>query len=958
MTDAAAELTRYQYDTGTLAGCLLCGATPGSSLVTGQTDANGKVTYYKYDALDRRVDVVRKVGSVADTITPADAVTVYSYDPVGNRVTFTEPDRNTTSWAYDPVNRVVSEINAAGDTTLTTYDGTGNVLTTTAPNLNVTTNVYDALNRLTQVSDSAGPVATYAYDNVGNRTSAADGNGNTTTSSYDAVNRLISTTDPLGKTSATAYDPVGNPLQITDRNGNATLYSYDAVNRRTATTDALGNVTRSQYDPAGNLIELADANSNGTQYAYDAVNRRVTETYADSTARSFTYDGVSNFVARTDQIGQTTHYTYNDLYFLTARTYPSALNDSFTYDLSGRMLTGTRGLWTVSFTYDGANRVTQSVQNAQTISYAYNIPGRTRILTYPGSRVVTEHTDARTRMDHIDDVASPTSIAQYSYDPGDRVVSRVYRNSTTANYSYDANNWTTSLQHSFGATPIAGFSYNYDNEGNKSFENKLNDSTHSEGYAYDVTYRLINYAVGTLVGSTVPVPSTQTSYNLDAVGNWISKSTDAIAQTRLYNSTNELIEIDSTVLTYDSNGNVLNDGSFTYTYDEENRLTQVERNSDSAVVGQYQYDALSRRVSKTADPAGSPVVTRYFYDSSRTVEEQDGSGATQATYVYGNYADEVLTMDRSGSSYYYHQNVLWSVEAVTDSTGTPVERYAYDAYGAVTTSDGSGSPLPANSWGTPHSAIGNPWIFTGRQLDEEAGLFFYRARYYDPFKGRFLQRDPMEYADGLNLYEYVRDNPERGLDPTGEKEKEEVDCPNGCIPGKCKFEATMAAQSADDPAAGGKKLVKKGAKVCITHTPGRARNNGAENKCCESRPRRNEGAADNITVTLLDGTECKVTKDAFPAGRFWPIDWSKAGGDKCKDVLNILLALDGKEYELKDLPAVADGQLITGSCYVTTQDVRSISVDFSQEAFCFCKAAGGIGPGANKGSVGIKKTVP
>jgi len=141
----------------------------------------------------------------------------------------------------------------------------------------------------------------------------------------------------------------------------------------------------------------------------------------------------------------------------------------------------------------------------------YNIPGRTRQLTYPGSRVITEHTDARTRMDHIDDAGAPPAIVQYSYDSGNRVTSRVYRNGASAAYSYNADDWILSLQHSHGMTPIAGFSYAYDNEGNKQFEQKLQDTTHSEAYQYDTTYRLINYAVGTLVGSTVPVPSTQTS---------------------------------------------------------------------------------------------------------------------------------------------------------------------------------------------------------------------------------------------------------------------------------------------------------------------------------------------------------------------------------------------------------------------------------------------------------------
>jgi RHS repeat-associated protein len=640
-------------------------------------------------------------------------------------------------------------------------------MTTTAPNLNVTTNSYDALTRLTQVSDSIGLVSRYTYDAAGNRLSQADGNGNTTTYGYDALDRVITVRDPLGKTTSSQYDAVGNLLKSTDRNSHATTYTYDAINRRTSATDALSNTTQSQYDAVGNLTRLTDANSHATQYAYDAVNRPAQETYADGKTRSFTYDGVGNVLTRTDQIGHVTSYTYNDLYFLIARSYPSAINDSFTYDLSGRVLGAQRGSWPVTFTYDGANRVTQTVQNGHTVSYSYNVPGRTRVVTYPGGRVITEHTDARARLARTDDGSSPPPIVQYTYDLGNRVTTRGYRNGTLSTYTYNADNWILSLEHSFGATRVAGFGYTYDNEGNKKFEQKRHDTTHSEGYQYDNTDRLITYQVGTLVGSTVPVPSTQTSYNLDPVGNWNSKTTNAVTQNRVHDAVNELIQIDATKLTYDADGNLQNDATYTYAYDEENRLTNVTRNSDSAVVGQYQYDALGRRVQKIANPAGAPATAVYLYDSARIIEEQDSLNATQATYVYGNYIDEVLTMDRSGHPYYYHQNALWSVEAVTNSIAVPVERYAYDAYGFVSVTDGAGNPVPANSWGAAHSVIANPYLFTGRQLDEETGLSCYRARYYHPAEGRFVIRDPLGYVDGTNLYEYVGDRPTRMTDALG-----------------------------------------------------------------------------------------------------------------------------------------------------------------------------------------------
>jgi RHS repeat-associated protein len=811
MTDALSEQTQYFYDTGAFTGpvrgtnCIQCGATPGSSLVTEQIDPDGSaglhagVIYYKYDALDRLVIKVQKQGCIGagcpDTITGNDAVTTYTYDPVGNRLIATQPDGVETTYLYDADNRLIQETimetSEPNDVTTTTYDGVNNVITVTAPNLNVTTNVYDSLNRLIQVTDSVGPVASYTYDPVGNRVSSTDGDGNTTSYAYDALNRLTTITDPLGKTTTDSpYDPVGNLLKVTDRNGNATMSTYDAINRRIGMTDALGNVTQWKYDPVGNMIKLTDANLHSTQYSYDAVNRPLCETYADGTMRCYTYDPAGNVTERQDAIsGQTVTYSYTDLYFLMERLYaPSGANDTFTYDFSGRMLTNQRVngsfTWPESFSYDSANRLLTSVQDSRAVSYTYDIPARTRAVAYPGGRTITETTDYRARMDHIGNGSSPPPIVQYTYDLSNNMLSRNYANGTTSSYTYNGNNWTISIAHQNPAT-FAGFNYAYDNEGNKQYELKSPNTSQSECYGYDATYRVTSYlstVPGTSTNSCPGISAaplhTQTSYVLDPVGNWISKTTNGMTQPRVHNSVNEITEINSTSLSYDNDGDLTNDGTYTYFYDEEHRLACVTTAVSCATfAGQYQYDALSRRVQKIANPTGSSsATTLYFYDNARIIEEQSTGGVTQATYVYGNYVDEILTMDRGGSTYYYHQNALWSVEAVTNSSGSPVERYDYcgggtlqcgDPYGAVSITDGSFNPIPPNAWGTPHSAIGNPWMFTGRELDEEAGLYYYRARHYDTFKGRFLERDPLGYVEGANLYEFVRSNPVRFLDPNG-----------------------------------------------------------------------------------------------------------------------------------------------------------------------------------------------
>ncbi|MFO1433712.1 MAG: RHS repeat-associated core domain-containing protein [Candidatus Competibacteraceae bacterium] len=782
--DALNCVTLFGYDLIGTPFCANCtGPTLGSSLITQQTDGNGKVTYFAYDGLDRLTKQIRKQTDTDPAIDADDAVTFYTYDPNGNRLTVTEPNSNTTTDFYDGLNQLVNEINAAGDMTQTSYDPVGNIKCITEPNGNVICNTYNPLDWLIKVEDSVGLVATYSHDKEGHRLTEKDGNGNGTTNTYDAVYRIIQVQDAMGNATQYVYDCVGNLLKTIDREGNVTSYIYDAINRRVSVTDALGHTTQYVYDAVGNLKKIIDANDHATDYIYDSVNRLITEIYADGGMRSFTYDCVGNLLTRKDQNGVITQYVYSDLYFLLERNYPAGADDSFSYDLSGRMLTADRGGWLVTFAYDGANRVTRTTQNGNVINYVYDIPGRTRKVTYPGGRVIKETTDPRSRLGQIDDAGSPP-IVRYSYDLGNRVVNRIYRNGTGAGYTYNANNWIVDLTHSKGPFLLAGFGHAYDKEGNKQYSQQQNPTLNcqqdhdpgcSEAYQYDNIYRLIDYKVGVLVGSTVPVPTTQTQYELDPVGNWDKKIWDNVPQFRTHNAVNELTAINGVPLSYDNNGNLIEDRSYSYAYDPENRLIQVTRRTDNQVVGRYQYDALSRRIVKLASPETGVTETRYFYDDARIIEEQSAAGTTLATYVYGNYIDEVLTMDRGGQTYYYHQNALWSVIAITDSAANVVERYAYGAYGCPTITDGAGNPVPRNGWDTAHSAIGNPWMFTGRQLDEETGLYFYRARYYDCGKGRFLQRDPLGYSDGKNYFEYVKGTPINRIDPSG-MEQGKYDC--------------------------------------------------------------------------------------------------------------------------------------------------------------------------------------
>ena len=161
---------------------------------------------------------------------------------------------------------------------------------------------------------------------------------------------------------------------------------------------------------------------------------------------------------------------------------------------------------------------------------------------------------------------------------------------------------------------------------------------------------------------------------------------------------------------------------------------------------------------------------RFIHDGARVAEEwnipETGSPSVDASYVYGNYIDEVLTMNRGGSNYYYHGDDMHNVVKLTDSAGLVVEGYDYGDYGSPEFYDASGVLTTATT-----SALGNPYLFTGRRWDEELGYYYFRNRYMDPALGRFTSRDPIGiWGDAANIgngFTYAASNPWSLVDPFG-----------------------------------------------------------------------------------------------------------------------------------------------------------------------------------------------
>ncbi|MBA3935992.1 MAG: RHS repeat-associated core domain-containing protein [Planctomycetes bacterium] len=682
----------------------------------------------------------------------------------------------------------------------------------------VTATAYDAAGRPSRVTDPMARVAAQTYDLLGQPLSTIEAyvDGVAAAGEIDTDRTTTIVYNP-GGTVAQRIASVPNGTSTTTQ---TTKYLYTAP----ANAHWVTNIIYPDSSDTGS------SGTNQVKATFDRLGRRLTGTDQRGVVHAYAYDGagraqadsVTALPTSVDGAIRAIQWTYDDLGRIQTSTSYNAVSagaaqDQVAYAYNGYGMIASSKQDHAGIVSSGSPAVLYGFNDGAIGSAARFV--RLASITYPtASRMVfplcpsTGIGDALNRCDRVAaDGSGNTVYGQYTYLGAGTTVKLVmpFASNLTLDYgagggygNLDAFGRVVTQSWTVGGTACDGVTYTYDNLGNRLSRHPAwsvapaAPSGIDESAGYDRLNRITKVNRGTLSSGQILDASSVWNQNwtFDAVGNWLKLMTDAdggvgsataLTQQRTFSAANEISSLTSTgstpiVPAYDLAGNIVSGpipgGIGTrqyYTWDAWNRLVKVNADSGGspgAVIAQFRYGATGQRI-RTAFVTGGVTTTDDFYtnQSGQDLEvRRNGATSPYEQYVWNlDYIDSALVRFRSplNDGSLSEARVLLAdanhnVSAVADLSGAIQERYRYDPYGGRTVSAPNGTSPTALSLDLRIS-------FSGRRLDVETGLYYYRARTYDPCLGAFMARDPSGYVDGSNAYEYVKGNAWSFTDPMG-----------------------------------------------------------------------------------------------------------------------------------------------------------------------------------------------
>jgi len=731
----------------------------------------------------------------AANVTPEVCRQIWTYDSEGNVLTHTDRRGIVTVYAYDRENRLASETRAGLLLQALERDADGNVRRQTDALGRITAITYDKANRKLSEDRSGLAVERWTYTPLGDVATYTDADDRTTTNSY-TPRRFLESESLAGETTRYAYDGAGHRVSRERPNGSDSTwtYAYDAAGNLASVTDPLAQTTTFGHDANNNRTRITDANDHVTTFAYDERNRLKGKTHPDGNKWHWTYDGDNNRTRSEAPNGRITETAYDALNRPTRNTYVGAppgevQSTAYTYDGNGntRTITEVSGAGTRIETrdYDDFDRLTSVIDgDGRTLRYAYDDVGnRTRLTDADGHDTVWTYNDLNQNTRANVPGMGSTSLG---YAPSGRVTEISRPDGSLTEQAFFDDGRLQSIRHSKAGQTQARYDYVYDPNGNRTEQRELNgattgDTTQRTRYVYDEADRLVE----------VQEPNRTTSYTLDAVGNRIAERVVdgngvVISDSALvYNDRDQLTSRSDPVAQvqvqqiWDANGNLATktingQPPSVYRYDARDRLVGLTLpnapNGPTTLAFAYHPDGLRR------EKTDGITTTRYQYDGQSLLSETNAIGNSFRQFHYS--ATQLIGQTQAGTTPVHRHillDALRSPIALLDPTGVVTARTSYDAFGEIRAQLGTNGTLTTPDRDAANAELvstdNQPIGFTGYLKDTESGLYYARARYYDPATARFTTEDPEAGKDleppSLHRYLYAYANPTAYTDPTG-----------------------------------------------------------------------------------------------------------------------------------------------------------------------------------------------